>query len=182
MLVKLARGARFRQKAQCRVLLGQEVRVNDLHGHGATEDGLFRAVDPAHAADTDEVHDVVARRQRRADEAVPRLRVHRADGKTAGRAVAAVRRARLVAVGARADLLAHALAGCDGGVHARCQVRGGDHPGRPGFLPSFGATAIVQPFSRAGRSPGPNRVSWAGHERAPEAGGAAGRDRLDHQG
>ncbi len=86
-MVQLAGSPRFGHEAQRRVLVRQEVRVNDLDRYRAAERGLLGAVHPAHTADADQIEDVVAARKRLAHELVIRWRTHRAHRKATRRAV-----------------------------------------------------------------------------------------------
>src|SRR5215207_5466395 len=90
-MVELAGGAGLGDEAQRGVLVGQEVRVDDLDRDRATQGRLLRAVDAPHAADADQVEDVVAPRQRLADELVVRGRAHGTDREAARGAVLVLR-------------------------------------------------------------------------------------------
>jgi hypothetical protein len=59
-MVQPARRARLGDEARRRVLLTDEVRMDDLDRDGATEVRLLRAIHAAHAADPDQVEDDVA--------------------------------------------------------------------------------------------------------------------------
>jgi hypothetical protein len=86
-MVQLAGCARFGHEAERGVFIRQEMRMDDLDRDGAAERRLLRAVHAAHAADADQVEDVVTTRQRLADELVVRGRTHGAHGKATRGAV-----------------------------------------------------------------------------------------------
>ena len=86
-MVELARRARFGHEAQGRVLVRKEMGVDDFDGDGTAEGALLGTVDAPHAADADEVEDVVAARQRLADELVGGVHADGAHREAAGRAV-----------------------------------------------------------------------------------------------
>ena len=99
-MVELAGRARLGDEAKRRVLVREQVRVDDLDRDRAPERALLGAVDAAHAADADQVEDVVAARQRPADELVLVVRADRAHREAAGRAVQVLDQARGSALGA----------------------------------------------------------------------------------
>jgi hypothetical protein len=58
------------------------VRVNNLDGYCPPEHALFRAVDPPHSTNTDQIQNVVAARQCLTDKSVLTLRTHCPNGKS----------------------------------------------------------------------------------------------------